>query len=272
MITLILKLVILYLIHLLNGRDTERPGTVDDKWRFIPMPLRVDWGLIDSGIDQDTGLLTRPECEVRDYPKLNELAMNLKASSTKLMVIMTGDDNVTCKEYDVTQLKTIKLFWDMVADVMNEYGVPFIYHKDDLSLTGVEHDLSSTIGSILIDLIGDECPPSTSTTNRPESTDTTVSAVTTEPGESTESTLTAESTESTEACDLSTDAIVVDPEDLTLPSNKVAVASVVGLHAIGVVATGVAGLVANALVNFGLNLQQQHAMNHNHVNVAHMGN
>merc|ERR1719376_2021076 len=133
-----------------SGRAASSPNLAKKYWKYINSRTYNKWASISSGIDKYTGAVTEYECDLRDYPTIDELSMNLSNSSMGVSVLFTGRENDQCA--DVEDYSKGE-FWDLIVRASNESGAAFAYN----SASGDSVDMAEKLLSGIQSILGDVC-------------------------------------------------------------------------------------------------------------------
>merc|ERR1739838_1135068 len=83
-----------------SGRTASSPNLARKYWEYINSIVYSKWMTVDAGIDKNTGVVTEDVCDLRDYPTIDELSMNLSNSSMGVAVIFTGREDDICADVE----------------------------------------------------------------------------------------------------------------------------------------------------------------------------
>merc|ERR1719376_1961312 len=133
-----------------SGRAASSPNLAKKYWKYINSRTYNKWASISSGIDKYTGAVTEYECDLRDYPTIDELSMNLSNSSMGVSVLFTGREND--QRADVEDYSKGE-FWDLIVRASNESGAAFAYN----SASGDSVDMAEKLLSGIQSILGDVC-------------------------------------------------------------------------------------------------------------------
>merc|ERR1719376_847861 len=133
-----------------SGRAASSPNLAKKYWKYINSRTYNKWSSISSGIDKYTGAVTEYECDLRDYPTIDELSMNLSNSSMGVSVLFTGRENDQCA--DVEDYSKGE-FWDLIVGATNESGAAFAYN----SASGDSEDMAEKVLSGIQSILSDIC-------------------------------------------------------------------------------------------------------------------
>merc|ERR1719376_783586 len=153
-----------------SGRTASSPNLAKKYWKYINSRTYNKWSSISSGIDKYTGAVTEYECDLRDYPTIDELSMNLSNSSMGVSVLFTGRENDQCA--DVEDYSKGE-FWDLIVDATNESGAAFAYN----SASGDSEDMAEKLLSGIQSILSDVCAGIEEGTTAPSGSETTSTVI-----------------------------------------------------------------------------------------------
>merc|ERR1739838_891314 len=132
-----------------SGRTASSPNLAKKYWEYINSKVYSKWMTVDSGIDKNTGVVTEDVCDLRDYPTIDELTMNLSNSSMGVAVVFTGRENDTCADIeDYTKGE----FWSVVGEAADNLSVPFAFSSASERSIDIADKLFAGIQSIFSDI------------------------------------------------------------------------------------------------------------------------
>merc|ERR1739838_1091954 len=142
-----------------SGRTASSPNLAKKYWEYINSIVYSKWMTVDAGIDKNTGVVTEDVCDLRDYPTIDELSMNLSNSSMGVAVIFTGREDDACA--DVEDYSKGE-FWSVVGEATDNLNVPFAYS----SASGNSADMADKLLAGIQSIFSDVCsgPEETGTT------------------------------------------------------------------------------------------------------------
>merc|ERR1739838_719979 len=142
-----------------SGRTASSPNLARKYWEYINSIVYSKWMTVDAGIDKNTGVVTEDVCDLRDYPTIDELSMNLSNSSMGVAVIFTGREDDACA--DVEDYSKGE-FWSVVGEATDNLNVPFAYS----SASGNSADMADKLLAGIQSIFSDVCsgPEETGTT------------------------------------------------------------------------------------------------------------
>merc|ERR1739838_48930 len=152
-----------------SGRTASSPNLAKKYWEYINSRVYTMWMSVDAGIDKNTGVVTEDVCDLRDYPTVDELSMNLSNSSMGVAVVFTGRENDACA--DVEDYSKGE-FWSVVGEATDNLNVPFTYS----SASGNSVDMADKLLAGIQSIFSDVCsgPEETGATTIPTVIETTV--------------------------------------------------------------------------------------------------
>merc|ERR1719376_1447264 len=153
-----------------SGRTASSPNLAKKYWKYINSRTYNKWSSISSGIDKYTGAVTEYECDLRDYPTIDDLSMNLSNSSMGVSVLFTGRENDQCA--DVEDYSKGE-FWDLIVDATNESGAAFAYN----SASGDSEDMAEKLLSGIQSILSDVCAGIEEGTTAPSGSETTSTVI-----------------------------------------------------------------------------------------------
>merc|ERR1739838_829865 len=142
-----------------SGRTASSANLAKKYWEYINSIVYSKWMTVDAGIDKNTGVVTEDVCDLRDYPTIDEMSMNLSNSSMGVAVIFTGREDDICA--DVEDYSKGE-FWSVVGEAADNLNVPFAYS----SASGNSADMADKLLAGIQSIFSDVCsgPEETGTT------------------------------------------------------------------------------------------------------------
>jgi len=107
------------------------------------------WFNVNSGINKNTGAVAEYECDLYDYPTIDELSMNLSNYSTGVSVLFTGRENELCanvEDYSKGE------FWELVVEAADDVGITFAYNTTSGDSEDMAEKLLNGIQSVFSDV------------------------------------------------------------------------------------------------------------------------
>merc|ERR1739838_418562 len=144
-----------------SGRTASSANLAKKYWEYINSIVYSKWMTVDAGIDKNTGVVTEDVCDLRDYPTIDELSMNLSNSSMGVAVIFTGREDDICA--DVEDYSKGE-FWSVVGEATDNSNVSLAYSSASENSADMANKLFAGIQSIFSDVCAGTEVISTTTT------------------------------------------------------------------------------------------------------------
>merc|ERR1739838_508557 len=144
-----------------SGRTASSPNLAKKYWEYINSIVYSKWMTVDAGIDKNTGVVTEDVCDLRDYPTVDELPMNLSNSSMGVAVIFTGREDDICADVEDYSKRE---FCSVVGEATDNSNASLAYSSASENSADMANKLFAGIQSIFSDVCAGTEVISTTTT------------------------------------------------------------------------------------------------------------